>query len=120
MAHLQQTYINHSAYISEYLRITQKYTYIYVPGECQEPQYSNSSVRNGKEMGVLFPLRTRNDVFSCFCARNGTEMRVLFPLRTRLFLRTGAKTERSVCATESIRSKELKSMWINMPVLPCR
>ena len=41
-----------------------------------------STVRNGKEIAVLFPLRARNDVFSSFCARNGTGMQILFPLRT--------------------------------------
>ena len=41
-----------------------------------------STVRNGKEIAVLFPLRARNDVFSSFCARNWTGMQILFPLRT--------------------------------------
>ena len=45
--------------------------------------YSHSSVRNGKEMAVFVPLRTRNDVFPSFCVRNGKEMTVFVPLRTR-------------------------------------
>ena len=44
----------------------------------------NHSVRNGKEMAVFVPLRTRNDVFSQFCARNGMKMRGLFPLRATI------------------------------------
>ena len=67
-------------------------TGVSVPGECQERKYTHSTVRNGKEVAVLFPLRARNDVFSSFCARNGIKSGVLFPLRTRLYLRTDVNT----------------------------
>ena len=58
-------------------------TRVSVPGECPESKYTHSTVRNGKEMAVLFPLRARNDVFSSFCARNGKEMAFFVTLRTR-------------------------------------
>ena len=57
-------------------------TGVSVPGECPERKYTHPTVRNGKEVAIFVPLRTRNDVFSSFCARNGTGMQILFPLRT--------------------------------------
>ena len=78
-------------------------TGVSVPGECQERKYTHSTVRNGKEVAVLFPLRARNDVFSSFCARNGTEMQILFPLRTRnnCFCAQSLRQWRSRSALES-------------------
>ena len=39
-------------------------TRVSVPGECQERKYTHSTVRNGKEMAVFLPLRTRNNCVS--------------------------------------------------------
>ena len=77
-------------------------TGVSVPGECPERKYTHPTVRNGKEVAIFVPLRTRNDVFSRFCVRNGKEIRVLFPLRTRLFIRNDVTLRqwRSVYATE--------------------
>ena len=56
----------------------------------------------GKKMAVFTPLRTRNDVFSCFCARNGIKSGDLFPLRIRnnCFRAQTLRQWRSVYATE--------------------
>ena len=69
-------------------------TRVSVPGECQERKYTHSTVRNGKEVAVLFPLRARNDVFLLFLCSQWDRNRGFVPVahKKQLFLRAVSKT----------------------------